>query len=66
MNEKNAKKIAAKLLKVGQTKIYVNPDETARIKEAMTKDDVRQLIKDRVIAKRKLSQHSRAGARILA
>ena len=65
MQIKRAKEIAAKLLKVGESKIWVNPEEGEKIKEAMTKEDVRALIGDRIIKKKKINEHSRGRARTL-
>ncbi len=66
MNERKAKRMAGGILKVGQTKIWISPGHKGRVSEAMTKDDVRQLIKERVIAKRRDNLHSRGSARVLA
>ncbi len=65
MNYEKAKRLAAEILKVGLTKIWVSPDARQRIKESMTKDDVRALIKEKLITKRKEQGHSRGSARIL-
>ncbi|HZX34513.1 MAG TPA: 50S ribosomal protein L19e [archaeon] len=65
MMENKAKKTASGILKVGKTKIWVNPEERQRVLEAMTKEDIRLLIKDGIIRKRKDSLHSRARARVL-
>lgn len=65
MEYERAKRLAAKILKVGITKVWVSPTAKQRIKEAMTKDDVRVLIKEKLITKRKTASHSRGKARIL-
>ncbi|MAG18022.1 MAG: 50S ribosomal protein L19e [Candidatus Diapherotrites archaeon] len=65
MDHKKAKKITAALLKIGETKVYISPSEGQRIKEAMTKEDVRVLIKDGVIKKRKDDLQSKSRARVL-
>ena len=65
MDYNKAKRLAAKILKVGTTKIWVSPTAGERLKEAMTNDDVRSLIKDRIVMKRKDAGQSRGGARIL-
>jgi len=59
------KRIAASVLKVGIQRVWFNPDETDRIKEVMTKDDVRELVKEGIIKKRKLQSQSRVRARKL-
>lgn len=65
MNERKARRMAAQILKSGETKIWISPEEKARIKEALTKEDVRLLIKDRIIRKRKDMQQSKGRARML-
>ena len=37
MNAVKAKELAAKILKVGVGRIYLDPTQTSKIKEAMTK-----------------------------
>lgn len=63
MKAEKAKEIASKLLKVGKNKIWINPEEAESIKEAITKDDIRELIKNGVIKKRKENEQSRGRAR---
>jgi len=43
------RRIAAKLLKVGENRIRIKPGELKRVEEALTADDVRQLIRDGVV-----------------
>lgn len=63
MKSDKAKKIASVLLGVGKNKIWINPEELDSIKEAITKDDIRELIKKGVIKKVKESEQSMARAR---
>ena len=65
MNERKARRMAGRILKVGQTKIWISPEHKDRVAQAMTKEDVRGLIKERAIAKRRDMQHSRGSARVL-
>lgn len=65
MDNKKAKKMAAKLLKVGETKVWVSPGAVKDIKEAMTKDDVRALIKKGTIKKKRTNLQSKGKAREL-
>jgi large subunit ribosomal protein L19e len=59
------KKIAERLLGVGESKLWFNPAEFERITEAMTTEDIRALIKEGIIKKKKTQLHSRGSARIL-
>ena len=52
MESKKAKQLAAIILKVGKGRIYVDPAQIVKVNEAMTKDDVRTLIAERIIKKR--------------
>ncbi len=59
------KRLSARLLKVGETRIWINPSETEKIGEALTKEDVRGLIADGLIKARKQAGTSRARAKKL-
>ncbi|MEK6973060.1 MAG: 50S ribosomal protein L19e [archaeon] len=63
MNVNRAKEHAARILNVGKGHLYVDATQVSRIKESITKDDVRQLIKDKVITKRKTNEQSRGRSR---
>ncbi|MBI4210141.1 MAG: 50S ribosomal protein L19e [Candidatus Diapherotrites archaeon] len=65
MDGKKARRMAAQILKAGETKVWVSPEQAKRVSEAMTKDDIRALIKERIIGKRSVQQHSRGRARTL-
>ena len=65
MDAKKLRRLAAHVLGVGEKKIVITDGANERINEAITKDDVRQLIKDGVVKKRKRNEHSRGRARIL-
>ena len=53
------------MLGVGETKVWINPAEKAKAEEAMTKDDVRNLIAEGVVKKRQTNFQSRGRARKL-
>ncbi|MBS3062095.1 MAG: 50S ribosomal protein L19e [Candidatus Diapherotrites archaeon] len=65
MELQKIKRLAATVLKTGERNVWMNPDETKRISEALTKEDVRQLITEKLIKKTKTQGHSRGKARIL-
>ena len=65
MEAGKAKELAAKILKVGEGRIFIQPDEVSKVAEAMTKDDVRTLIAERVIKKRPSASQSMGRAREL-
>jgi len=45
------KRLAADLLKVGETRIWVDPDDTERVSSAITREEVRKLIHEGSIKK---------------
>ena len=59
------KELAAELMGVGTTRVWMNPDALSELGEAMTKDDIRQLIVQRAIKKRADAFQSRGRARLL-
>ncbi|MBI4043792.1 MAG: 50S ribosomal protein L19e [Candidatus Diapherotrites archaeon] len=65
MKVKKVVSVAARMLKVGVSKVWVDPVQSKRVGEAMTKEDVKELIAQRVIRKRQDALHSRARARWL-
>ena len=49
MRLKNQKKLAALILKVSPKRIYLDPSKSSEIKEAITKSDIKGLIRNEVI-----------------
>lgn len=44
--------MAASLMKVGETRVWINPEEIEKVESAITKEEVRRLIHEGVIAAR--------------
>jgi len=67
MNHIRAKELAARILKCGTNRVYLSPDAESnnKIVEAMTKDDIRTLIAERIIKKRAAVDQSMGRARAL-
>ncbi|MBM3308814.1 MAG: 50S ribosomal protein L19e [Candidatus Altiarchaeales archaeon] len=63
MNLKNQRRIAAKLLKVGLNRVQFNKERVSDAGEALTREDVRSLIKNGVITIRPEKAISRYRAR---
>ncbi len=71
MSIKTVKRIAADILKVGENRVYIDPERIDDAKSAMTREDVKELIKAGVIKRRekegkirgKLRKRKRAGSR---
>ena len=59
MTLKSQKRIASQLLKVGVNRVWFDPERLIEIKEAITKADIRSLIKDLAIQIRPFTGNSR-------
>lgn len=59
----NQKRLAAQILKCSEKRIKFDPDRLSNIKEAITKVDIRGLIKDKAIRKAYIKGVSRGRAR---
>ncbi len=64
MKGEKAKRIAAEILNTARKKVWISPEESEALKDAITKDDIRELIKEGAIRKNKMPSQSRARARI--
>lgn len=64
MKMSSAKKLAARNLNVGISRVKVNPEKIKEIKEAITGEDIKALIGERAFAKTGKG-HSRGRARVL-
>ncbi|MCS7368114.1 MAG: 50S ribosomal protein L19e [archaeon GBS-70-058] len=49
---RSIRRMAAEILKVGENRIWINPEELERVSEAITREDVKALIKEGIIKKR--------------
>lgn len=65
MDLNKVRRLAMNILNVGETKIWLDPSKEQQIKEAMTKDDVRGLIAERIIRKKQDSFQSKGRTRSL-
>ena len=65
MDLDKVKRISANVMKTGVQRVWFNPEESDKIKEVMTKEDVRELIKEGVIKKRAHQSQSKARSRKL-
>jgi large subunit ribosomal protein L19e len=59
------KKLASEILKCSPSKVWIDESKQKDVKEAITKIDIKNLIKEGVVAKKKLPQQSRSRARKL-
>ncbi|MHA2245235.1 MAG: 50S ribosomal protein L19e [Candidatus Hodarchaeales archaeon] len=65
MNLTPQKKIAAKILGVGLKRVWIDPNIEEDLSLALTRDDVRKLISDRIIRKKNIVGVSKGRARLI-
>merc|ERR1712160_162459 len=53
------KRLAATVMKCGQKRVYIDPTEVNEVKLANSRKNIRKLVKDHIIEKRKTAVHSR-------
>lgn len=63
MNLKSQKRMAAEVMDIGKNRVWIDPDRVNDIEEAITKQDIRNLIESGVIKKRKVKGTSKGRAR---
>lgn len=52
MDLKTQRRLAAKILKIGQNRVWMDEDKLTEVSEAVTRDDVRRLIREGIIKAR--------------
>jgi large subunit ribosomal protein L19e len=57
------KRLAGQLFNCSEKKVWIDPERLADVKEAITKQDLRDLVSDGIIVRKRTPEHSRAGAR---
>jgi large subunit ribosomal protein L19e len=63
VNLRNQRRMAAEILGVGETRVWVDPDRTGDLEDAITRADIRSAIKEGVIRKKPPTGVSRGRAR---
>ena len=63
---KYQKRMASEVMKCGMQRVHLDPNKTEDISEAVTRSDIRSLIKNKVIVKRQKKGISRGRARYIA
>jgi large subunit ribosomal protein L19e len=66
MNLTNQRRLAASLLDVGINRVWINPENIEDVEGAITRDEIRKLIKDGTIKALVENGTSRGRARVLA
>ena len=60
---KSQRRMAAEVMDVGENRVKIDPDETDRVEEAITRQDIRNLVESGAITKKKVKGTSRGRAR---
>jgi large subunit ribosomal protein L19e len=61
----NQKRLAAQILKIGRNRVWINPERTDDVEGAITREEVRKLIHEKVIASLPEKGVSRARAKVV-
>ncbi|MEM1539403.1 MAG: 50S ribosomal protein L19e [Candidatus Bathyarchaeia archaeon] len=64
-NLKTQKRLAAEILKVGQSRVWIDPNRVDDVEAAITREEIRKLIHEGVIKPLKKKGVSRARARVV-
>ncbi|NIO37479.1 50S ribosomal protein L19e [Candidatus Bathyarchaeota archaeon] len=62
---RSQRRLAAEILKIGQNRVWIDPDQTYDVEMAITKEEIRKLIHEGVIRRLPEKGVSRARARVL-
>jgi len=65
MQQEKVRRLAADVLGCGLNSIWLDPKNAEKIKSVMTKEDVRALVKEGIVKKRKKNSQSKGRARVL-
>ena len=65
MTLSSQRRMAAEILGVGENRVYISPEDYKKVDEALTREDIRNLIKEGVIYAKPVKGTSRARARII-
>ena len=66
MSLKSQRRLAAEILKVGETRVWIDPERIDYVETAITREEIRKLIHEKVVKSLPETGVSRARARVLA
>ena len=66
MSLKSQRRLAAAILKVGETRVWIDPERIDYVETAITREEIRKLIHEKVVKSLPKKGVSRARARVLA
>ncbi|MBS7656801.1 MAG: 50S ribosomal protein L19e [Candidatus Bathyarchaeia archaeon] len=65
MSLKSQRRMAAEILKIGTNRVWIDPERISDVESAISREEIRRLIKDKAIMKMPEKGISRARARII-
>ncbi|MCW4020117.1 MAG: 50S ribosomal protein L19e [Candidatus Bathyarchaeota archaeon] len=65
MSLKSQRRMAAEILKVGENRVWIDPERTDEVESAIAREEIRRLIRQKAIRKLPEKGVSRARARVL-
>jgi len=65
MSLKSQRRMAAEILKIGENRVWIDPERTDDVESAISREEIRRLIRDRAIKKTPEKGVSRARARLM-
>lgn len=66
MSLKSQRRLAAEILKVGESRVWIDPERIDYVESAITREEIRKLIHEKVVKPLPKTGVSRARARVLA
>ena len=64
-NLTNQRRLASKIMKIGQNRVWINPQKTEDVESAITREEVRKLVHEKVIAATPIKGVSRGRAKVI-
>lgn len=66
MSLKSQRRLAAEIMKVGETRVWIDPERIDYVESAITREEIRKLIHEKVVKRLPAKGVSRARARLFA
>jgi large subunit ribosomal protein L19e len=64
-NLTNQRRLASRIMKIGQNRVWINPQKTEDVESAITREEVRKLVHEKVIAATPIKGVSRGRAKVI-
>jgi len=64
-NLTNQRRLASRIMKIGQNRVWINPEKTEDVESAITRAEVRRLVHEKVIAATPIKGVSRGRAKVI-